>query len=234
VPPLEVAAASDLRYALPGIAALFEQREGVPARITFGSSGQLAAQIAQGAPFDVFLSASDAIVRRLADGGAIDRSTIRDYAIGRLALWVPRGAVLDTRRGLSVLLDPRVRFIAVANPQHAPYGAAAVQALRRAGLFDRLRPRLVFGENIVQTLQFAQTGNADAAIVALSLAVAPSVAPSGRFALIPATLHDPIRQAGGVTARARDPALARAFLRTLASPEAQAIFRRYGFAVPTP
>lgn len=231
---LDVAAASDLRFALAEIAGRFEQARGIRVVPTFGSSGQLAAQIQQGAPFDLFFSANEAFVRRLAASGAIDPATVTEYAIGRLVVWVRRDSAIDPGPGLRALLDPRVRFVAVANPQHAPYGTAAVQAMQRGGIYDRLRGKLVLGETISQTLQFVQSGNADAAITALALALAPTVAATGRFGLVPAASHDPIRQAAGVTARARDPQLARDFLAAVTSAEGQAVLRRYGFLIPAP
>jgi molybdate transport system substrate-binding protein len=233
-PTLLVAAAADLRFALSEIAPTFEQDHRARVLLTFGSSGQLAAQIEQGAPFDVFFSADEAFVRRLAARGAVDRSSVTPYAVGHIVVWVRNDSTLDVRRGLQALLDPRVRFIAIANPQHAPYGAAAIEALRRTGILGQVARKLVYGENISETLQFVQTGNADAGIVALSLAVAPTVAPTGRFILIPATAHSPILQAAGITTRAAQPALARAFLQAVTSHGGQALLRRYGFAIPRP
>ena len=202
---LHVAAASDLRFALEELSRLFERQRAVPVRLTFGSSGQLAAQIEQGAPFSIFFSANEGFVRSLAEKGHIDRTSIQLYAIGRIALWVRNESPLDLSRGLSVLLDERIRFVAIANPEHAPYGQAAVQAMRASGLMARVQPRLVLGENISQTLQFVQTGNADIGIVALSLAIAPTVQSRGRYHLVPAYLHRPIRQTVGVTTRAVRP-----------------------------
>jgi molybdate transport system substrate-binding protein len=232
VPTLQVAAAADLRFVLSEIAATFEQDHRARVLLTFGSSGQLAAQIEQGAPFDLFFSADEAFVRQLVERAAVDRSSVTPYAIGRIVVWVRNDSTLDVRTGLRALLNPAVRFIAIANPQHAPYGAAAVEALRRAGILGQVARKLVYGENISETLQFVQTGNADAGIVALSLAVAPTVAPTGRFILIPATAHAPILQAAGVTTRAAQPTLARAFLQAVTAREGQALLRRYGFAIP--
>lgn len=231
-PVLYVAAASDLRFALTEIAEEFEQQHSVRVVITFGSSGQLAAQIEQGAPFDVFFSANEDFVSALAAKGHVDPASAVVYAIGRIVVWVRRESPVDVRTGLRALVDRRIRFVAIANPQHAPYGVAAVEALRRSGLYARVRGKLVLGENISQTLQFAQTGNADAAIVALSLAVAPPVHSTGRFILIPATLHDPIRQGAGIVARTAHPQLARALLAAMVSDGGQNTLRRYGFAIP--
>ncbi len=230
--PLQVAAASDLRFALEEIAAQFERQGRGEVRLTFGSSGQLATQIEQGAPFDVFFSANEAFVQALARRGHIAPETVQLYAVGRIALWVRAASPLDVTAGLGVLLDERVRFVAIANPEHAPYGIAAVQALRSVGLYERVQPRLVLGENISQTLQFAQTGNADVGIVALSLAIAPAVRPTGRYWIIPAYLHRPIRQAAGVVARSPQPQRARAFLAFVNGPIGRPVMRRFGFTLP--
>lgn len=232
LPALEVAAASDLRFALEEIAAAFERQGRGRVRLAFGSSGQLATQIEQGAPFDVFFSANEAFVQTLARKGVIVADTVQLYAIGRIVLWVRTASPLDVTGGFGSLLDERVRFVAIANPEHAPYGLAAVQALRSAGLYDRVRPRLVLGENISQTLQFVQTGNADIGIVAFSLAIAPTVRPMGRYWIIPSYLHRPIRQAAGVAVRSRHQDLARAFLGFVNGPAGRPVMRRFGLTLP--
>jgi molybdate transport system substrate-binding protein len=229
---LHVGAASDLRFALEELTARFERAHRVRVRVTLGSSGQLAAQIAQGAPFDVFFSADDTFVRTLADQGAIRKDSIRLYAIGRIVLWVRSASTIDPTQGLGVLTGQAVRFVAIANPAHAPYGRAAEQALKKAGVYDRVRAKLVLGENISQALQFVQTGNADAGIVALSLAIAPAVKTRGRYWVIPSYLHRPIRQAVGVTTRSHQQGLAGTFVAFVNSAAGREIMRRYGFALP--
>lgn len=231
-PALHVAAASDLRFALEEIAVVFERERGTPVRLTFGSSGQLAVQIAQGAPFDVFFAASEFFVRGLTDMGRIDPTSVQLYAIGRIVLWVRNDSPLDVRRGLAILPDERIRFIAIANPDHAPYGQAAVEAMQAAGVLAQVRRRLVLGENVSQALQYVQTGNAEIGIVALSLAVAPTVRLRGRYEAVPASLHRPIRQAVGVTTRAARPDPARQFVAFVNGPAGRAIMRRYGFTLP--
>ncbi|MGH2625101.1 MAG: molybdate ABC transporter substrate-binding protein, partial [Anaerolineales bacterium] len=178
---LSIAAASDLRFALEELARLAEGQGGVRVRLTFGSSGQLAAQIEQGAPFDLLFSADEGYVQALVRKGLVRGETVQLYAVGRIVLWVRAASPLDVTDGLTVLLDERVRFVAIANPAHAPYGRAGMEALRTAGLYERLSGRLVLGETVSQTLQFIQSGNADAGLVALSLAVAPSIRPTGRY-----------------------------------------------------
>lgn len=232
-PPVEVAAAADTRFALDELSALFAQRQGVQARITYGSSGQLAAQIEQGAPFDLFFSADEHALRYLATRGLIVEQTEQIYGIGRIVLWVRHDSPIDPRQGLRVLTDDRIRFIAIANPVHAPYGQAASQALRAAGVWDRVSAKLVLGENVSQTLQFIQTGNADAGIVALSLVVAHTDQPLGRYWVVPSAFHLPLRQAAGVLARSPRPDQAKAFLAFVTSSEGRRIMRRYGFLPPT-
>ncbi len=232
LPTLEVAAASDLRFALEDISALFERQQRVRVRISFGSSGQLATQIEQGAPFDALFSANEAFVQELARKGLMLPDTVQLYAIGRIVFWVRTASPIIVTDGFAALLDERVRFVAIANPEHAPYGQAAVQTLRTAGAYERVRTKLVLGENISQTLQFVQTGNADIGIVALSLAIAPAVRPTGRYWTVPAYLHRPIRQAAGVTARSRNQQLARALLEFVNGPAGRPVMRRYGFTLP--
>lgn len=232
LPTIEVAAASDLRFALEEIGALFEQRQRARVRIAFGSSGQLATQIEQGAPFDAFFSANETFVHELARKGLILPDTVQLYAIGRIVIWVRTPSPVPVADGFAALLDERVRFVAIANPEHAPYGQAAVQALRTAGAYERVRPKLVLGENISQTLQFVQTGNADVGLVALSLAIAPTVRPTGRYWTVPAYLHRPVRQAAGATARSSRQDLARALLTFVNGPAGRPVMRRYGFTLP--
>lgn len=229
---VEVAAAADIRFALDELTAQFTRRQGVQVQVTYGSSGQLATQIEQGAPFDLFFSADEQLVRHLVAQGLILAQREQIYGIGRIVLWVRNNSPIDPQQGLRVLTDDRIRFIAIANPEHAPYGRAAAQALRASGLWDLAYPKLVLGENISQTLQFVRTGNADVGIVALSLAVAPPVQPDGRYWLIPASLHDPIRQAAGVVARSPRLEQAKAFLALVTGPEGRQVLRRYGFTLP--
>ncbi len=229
---LDVAAAADLRYAFEELGPAFERQAGVRLRFSFGSSGQLAAQIASGAPFDVFFSANEAFVERLARSGAVVAASVHLYAVGRLVLWVRRDAPVDPAQGLRALDDPWVRFVAIAHPDHAPYGAAAREALMADGRWVRVRAKLVYGENVGHALQLVQTGNADVGLVALSLALAPPVAPHGRYWLIPQALHTPIRQAAAVTARSARQAEARAFLAFVTGPAGRPVMRRYGFVLP--
>lgn len=236
---LIVAGAADLRPAFTELGASFEERSGVPITFSFGSSGLLAQQLIEGAPMDVYASADAAFVDRVLDAGVGDAATRTTYAIGRITIWSRTSAWGGWSTLADVAADPDVRIIAIANPEHAPYGRAAKQALEAAGVWDDVRPRLVFGENISDTQRLAATGNADVAIVALSLALAADAAqgadgPSdGRWVLIDDSLHAPLRQDLIVTATAPDRiTAAERFLAHLASEEGQAVMRRSGFVRP--
>jgi molybdate transport system substrate-binding protein len=229
---IAVAAAADLQAVLPDLAARFEMSGGRRVVPTFGSSGNFYAQIQNGAPFDLFLSADIVYPRRLAEHGFADPATLTRYAVGRLAVWTRTDSGVDISGGLQSLRGPRVRRIALANPAHAPYGMAAVAALRREGLYDPLRPRFVLGENIAQAAQFAQSGNADVGLLALSLALAPAMKASGVYVEVSASLHPPIEQGGVVLRGSRNPAAAREFLAFLSRPEAVRLLRAFGFEAP--
>lgn len=228
---LSLAAASDLQTVLPGIAARYQRAGGQGLRISYGSSGQFVSQIQNGAPFDVFLSADEAFVRRLVASGHADASSVTLYAEGRLALWARTDRGLDLTKGLAVLASPAVRRIAIANPEHAPYGRAAVDALRRASLYDQVRPRLVLGENVSQAAQFAQTGNADVGIMALSLTRAPAMRSTGAAVELPQEMFAPITQTGVVVSASRQREAARHFLRFLTQPDIAQLLRDAGFGV---
>jgi molybdate transport system substrate-binding protein len=228
-----VAAASDLKFALEELAARFERETGHRLRLVFGSSGNFYAQILQGAPFHLFMSADEDFVLRLADAGrTVDRGRI--YARGRIGIMVPHGSPLRADGRLqdlaAALKDGRLHKFAIANPAHAPYGQRAEEALRHAGLWDAIRPRLVLGENVSQTAQFATSGSAQGGVIALSLALAPPVAALGRFELIPEDWHRPLRQRMVLLPGA--PTAVRDFYDYLSTPPAQAILQRFGFAMP--
>jgi molybdate transport system substrate-binding protein len=228
-----VAAAADLQFALPEIAAAFEAATGDSVRLTFGSSGNLARQIRQGAPFELYLSADEGYVLDLArDGYTRDEGTV--YAVGRLALVVPHGSPLAPDGSLDdlarALAAGRVTRFAITNPAHAPYGRRAEEALRHKGLWQAIGPRLVLGENVSQAAQFAVSGNAEGGLIAYSLALAPEIAARTRFALVPAEWHSPLRQRMVLT-RGAGP-VAEAFYAFLQGAEARAIFDDYGLALP--
>lgn len=228
-----IAAASDLKFALDDVVAAFRTDTGRAVEPVYGSSGNFRRQIAQGAPFEIFLSADEAFVFALADEGRThDRGVL--YGIGRIVITVPAGSPLKPDGSLddlaTALRDGRLTRFAIANPEHAPYGRAAEQALRRRGLWEAIRPRLVLGENVSQAAQFATSGGAQGGIVALSLALAPQVSALGSHALIPAEWHDPLRQRMVLLKDAGESA--RTFYAYLQQPAARAVLRRYGFVVP--
>lgn len=229
---VRIAAAADLKWALEEVRTAFERaRPGTSLALTFGSSGNFYAQLQQKAPFDLFLSADADFPRRLAEQGLAEQPFL--YARGPLALWVLKASPVQIEaEGLRALLDPRVHRIAIANPRHAPYGRAAEAALRKAGLLEKLQAKLVLGENVSQAAQFAQTGNADAGIIALALAASPLMRTQGRYWQIPADLAPPLEQGGAVLAWAQDPSAARAFRDFLRGREGAAILARYGLLGP--
>jgi molybdate transport system substrate-binding protein len=228
-----VAAASDLKFALEEIAKEFERDTGQRVTLVFGSSGNVTSQILNGAPFEMFLSADESYVARLHQAGKT-RGTGRLYAMGRIGLFVPKGSPLRADASLADLgraaRDGRLRRFAIANPEHAPYGARAREALRHAGVWQVVAPRLVVGENVSQAAQFAASGSAQGGIIALSLARAPEFARRGRFVLLPEAWHRPLRQRMVLMKHAGPQA--RAFHDYLTRPKAQAVLRRHGFAVP--
>jgi molybdate transport system substrate-binding protein len=231
---LTLAAASDLQTVLPEITGRFERATGITTTLTFGSSGNFLAQIQNGAPFDLFLSADADYPRRLADGGYIDADTLYRYATGQLVLWTRNDSTFDVTQGLAILRDSRVRRIAIANPTVAPYGRAAVASIRSAGLFEEVEQKLVNAENVAQAAQLAQSGNADVAMIGHALALGPTLKRAGRFFEVPDRMHPPIVQAAGVVSASPNRDSARAFIDYLKGAEARRILRSYGFGVPDP
>ncbi|MFN4104025.1 MAG: molybdate ABC transporter substrate-binding protein [Tepidimonas sp.] len=228
-----VAAAADLKFAVEEVARLFEQRTGHRLRLVFGSSGNFYSQILQGAPFHLFMSADEDFVFKLAEAGkTLDRGRL--YAYGRIGIMVPKGSRLKADGELkdlaAALKDGRLRKFAIAAPDHAPYGKRAREALQHVGIWEAIEPKLVYGENIAQTAQFATSGSTEGGIIALSLAKAPQVAALGDFALIPESWHKPLAQRMVLMKDA--PEAARQFYAFLSTRDAQAIMVRYGFAMP--
>lgn len=228
-----IAAASDLKFALEEIAAVYARDTDAAVRLTFGSSGNFARQIEQGAPFELFFSADEALIARLhATGFTKDPGAL--YAIGRIALFAPTASPLKLDEGLEgvrALLDARQRFkFAIANPEHAPYGRAARQALERARLWQAVEPHLVLGENVSQAAQFASSDSAAGGIIAYSLAITPQLKSRGRYVLLPESMHDPLRQRMALL-KGATPAAER-FYRYMQSPTARGILLRYGFTLP--
>ncbi len=226
---LTVAAASDLAAAFGEVGDAFAANGGVHPTFTFGSTGLLATQLAQGAPFDVFAAANESYVDQVVAAGACDGGTVSTYARGRLVVWWRTNPNAAPPAVLQDLADPRFVHVAIANPEHAPYGRAAEQALSTAGVLDAVRPKLVFGENVQQALQSAETGNADVAIVALSLAIHND---RGAYLSLPQKLHAPIDQAMVVCRHGHGAQLGKDFIDFVASKPGRAIMQRYGFLLP--
>jgi len=237
---LKVAAAADLSSVMPSLSAEFEKQTGAHVSVSLGSSGNFFAQIQNGAPFDVFLSADRSYPEKLQQAGLTEPGTLVNYARGKLVLWIPNNSALhlaaEKKRALAGdpkgLLASEVRRIAIANPDHAPYGRAAVAVLQHYGIYDRLRPKLIRGENISQTAQFAESGNADAAFIAYSIALTEPMKKHGRSLQLPQESYPPLDQAAVVPKSSANKAQARRFLEFLRSAEAQAILSQFGFEAP--
>jgi molybdate transport system substrate-binding protein len=232
-PELVVAAAADLSAALQEIGDNYEKKTGVKPKLSFGASGALTQQIQNGAPFDLFFSADMDYPRQLIAAGDADGASLYQYAVGRLVLWVPSDSPLDVEHlGMKVLLDPSVKKIAIGNPQHAPYGRAAVAALRHAQLYDQVADRLVLGENISQAAQFVESGNAQVGFVALAHAAAPAMRGKGRYWEVPVDYYPPLAQGAVVLSHSEHKKEAAEFLAYVKTKDAGELFRKYGFTLP--
>jgi len=225
---LLVSAAADLTPAFKELGSVFERRTGTPVVFNFGSTGQLTQQIEQGAPADLFAAANSSFIEQLEREEMIVPGSAQVYARGRLTIWTPRTATLAPITRIEDLSRDDITRVAIANPEHAPYGMAAKEALESAGVWERIAPKLVYGENIRQTLQFAESGNVDVAIVALSL----SIQSDGNWTLVPAELHKPLNQTLAIVKSTRNLSSAQAFVALITSPEGREIMRRYGFTSP--
>jgi molybdate transport system substrate-binding protein len=227
---VRVAAAADLQFAMTDLAQQYEKQTGNKVNSTYGSSGNFFSQLQNGAPFDVFFSADIDYPRKLEAAGLAEPGTLSEYAVGRIAIWMPADSQVDVaKQGWTALLNASVQKIAIANPEHAPYGRAAVAALRKAGIYERVAAKLVYGENISQAAQFVQSGNAQAGIVALSLATSPAMK-DGKLWEIPPDMHPPIQQAAIVLKGAKNREAAQAFLTFVKSDAGRATLVKYGFS----
>jgi molybdate transport system substrate-binding protein len=228
-----IAAAADLRSALDEITSHFQSETSIPVKVVYGSSGNLFQQIKNGAPFDLFFSANSDYPKKLEAAGLSVPGTYYEYARGHIVLLTSSSSALDLQQGLKVLLDPSIQRIAIADPGHAPYGQAAVAALKSQGVYDQVSRKIVVGENVAQAASFVTSGAADVGIVAESLAVLPSARAQIRFAEIPADEYPPIEQACVLLKSSTKQEAARRFLAYLQGPEASKILQRYGFEVPS-
>jgi len=234
-PPTElaIAAAADLRFALDELVKDFEEKyPATKVNVTYGSSGNFFAQFQNGAPFDLFFSADIAYPRKLAEKG-LGADDVFLYAIGCIVVWAPKDSpVAVDKLGIKALLEPSIRKIAVANPEHAPYGRAAVAALKALDVYDQVASRLVYGENIAQTAQFVQSGAADVGILALSLAVAPQMRDAGRFWQVPLDSYPRMEQGGIILNSAKNLETARAFRDFVLGDHGREVLKHYGFYLP--
>lgn len=230
---LRIAAAADLQQAMGELTGRFEKETGTTVAASYGSSGNFRSQIENGAPFDLFFSADMQYPRHLIAGGYAEAASLTLYAQGQLVLWAPAGAKLAlAEKGFAALTDTRVQKIAIANPEHAPYGRAAIAALQQAGIYEAVRAKLVFGENISQAAQFAESGSAQIGIIARSLTFAGSMR-NGEQWLIPASYYPVLEQAAVVVQASPHKAAAHAFLEFVRREECRGILARYGFLLPS-
>jgi molybdate transport system substrate-binding protein len=230
---VKIAAAADLQFAMQELTKQFEKSSTAKIDVIYGSSGNFFSQIQNGAPFDLFFSADMEFAKKLEAAGFVEPGTLSRYAVGRLVLWTPANAAIDVRNeGWNSLLDARVEKISIANPEHAPYGRAALAALRSAGIYDQVKDKLVYGENISQAAQFVQSGNAQAGLVALSLALSPGMK-DGKWWDVPAAAYPAIEQGVVILRSTKNKALAHAFLEFVKSARGKETLQKYGFSFDT-
>lgn len=230
---ISVAAASDLKFAMDDICRTFKEiNPDIEVGVSYGSSGNFFVQIKQGAPFDIFFSADNTYPKHLEEEGLAVRGTRELYAIGKIALWIPKKSKLNFQEGLEVLLRPEVKRLAIANPKHAPYGKAAEESLRYYGLWGKIQNKLIYGENISQTAQFVQAGAADAGLIALSLAISPKMEDEGRYWVIPTESYSRLEQAYIVLQRGKGKSSIKTFLEFVQGEKGKKILSHYGFVLP--
>jgi molybdate transport system substrate-binding protein len=229
-----VAAAADLKFAFDEVVRDFEQaHSGTRVQVTYGSSGNFHAQLTNQAPFDIYFSADMSYPRRLVEQGIADKESEFLYAVGQIVVWAPNGSPIDVEQlGIQTVLDPAARKVAIANPQHAPYGRAAEAAMKSLGVFEQVQERLVLGENIAQAAQFVESGAADVGIIALSLAMAPALRDKGKYWLVPLDAYPTMEQGSVILNWAKNRVVTDQFRSFVAGPQGREILRRYGFILP--
>lgn len=228
-----IAAASNLRFAMGDICHAFqEENPSVQTKVSYGSSGNFFAQVKQGAPFDIFFSADAAYPELLEKEGLTVKETQKVYAVGEIVLWLPNESKIDSDKGLQAVTSAEIKKLAIANPRHAPYGRAAEESLRYYDLWEMVKGKLIYGENISQTAQFVHTGAADAGIIALSLAISPKMLHEGRFWAIPDKSHSDIEQVYVVLKKGKGKESIRRFLDFIRGENGGKILSRYGFVIP--
>jgi molybdate transport system substrate-binding protein len=229
---ITVAAAADLQFVMQDVAARFQSETGKSVKLIYGSSGNFAQQLQNGAPFDMFFSANRDYPKQLEAAGLTEPGSFYQYAVGKIVVWVPNDSKLDVGSGLKALLDPTIKKIAIANPEHAPYGKAAVAAMQKENIYDQVKDKFVLGENISQTASFVVSGSADVGIVALSLALSPNMKDKGRYSEVPADDYPPIEQACVIIRSSKNKTIAEQFQKFIHSSTIRAIFQKYGFDIP--
>src|ERR1700677_197355 len=228
---ITVAAAADLQFAMQDVAARYQKEAGKTVKVIYGSSGNFYQQIQNGAPFDIFFSANLDYAKKLDAAGLTEPGSYCPYAKGKIVIWVRNDSKLDLSSGMQALLDPSIKKIAVANPEHAPYGQAAVAAMQNVKIYEKVKDKFVLGENISQTASFVVSGGADVGIVALALALSPNMKDKGRYVEVPAGEYPPIEQACVILASSRNKETARQFLAFIKTPAIGDLLRSYGFDV---
>jgi molybdate transport system substrate-binding protein len=226
---ITVAAAADLQFAMQDVAARFQKETGKSVKLIYGSSGNFFEQVQNGAPFDMFFSANLDYPKKLEAAGLTAPGSYYPYATGKIVIWVPADSKLDLGSGLRALLNPSIKKIAIANPLHAPYGQAAVAAMQKENIYEKVKDKLVLGENISQTATFVVSGSADVGIVALSLALSPNMKDKGRYAEVPAEEYPAIEQACVIVSSSKDKETAKQFLSFIKTAAVADTLRRYGF-----
>lgn len=229
---ITVAAAADLQFVMQEIGARFKSATGKSVKLIYGSSGNFTQQLQNGAPFDMFFSANLDYPKQLEAAGLTEPGTFYQYAIGKIVVWVPNDSKVDVSSGLRALLNPSLKKIAIANPQHAPYGKAAVAAMQKENIYEQVKDKFVLGENISQAAAFVASGSADVGIVALSLALSPNMKDKGRYAEVPTADYPAIEQACVIMGSSKNKSVAQQFLKFIQSSPITELFQKYGFAIP--
>lgn len=229
---IAVAAASDLNFAIKEIVAEYEKTSGHHVKLSLGSSGNFYAQIQNGAPFDLYFSADIGYPKKLEEAGLIVPGSVYRYAAGRIVVWTGNESHIDVAQGMDSLKAPHIKKIAIANPKHAPYGRAAVAAMEHFKVHDQVKARLVLGENISQAAQFIESGACEIGIIALSLALAPTMKSKGTYWEVPASAHPPLEQGAAILKSSKQQEVAKQFLEFMKGKQGQEIMTRYGFTLP--
>lgn len=229
---IAIAAASDLNFAIKEIIAEFEKVTGKHVKLSLGSSGNFYAQIQNGAPFDLYFSADIGYPKKLEEAGLTVPGSLYRYAVGRIVLWTNHDSHRDVSKGMEILRDPAIKKIAIANPKHAPYGRAAVAAMEHFKVYEQAKDRLVLGENISQAAQFIESGSCDIGVIALSLALAPTMKSHGTYWEIPAEAHPSLEQGAAIIKSSKHQDAAKQFLTFMQADKGQEIMTRYGFTLP--